>query len=130
MMIIEKDSDTEEKRAVVAEIFSSIKQEISAETGVAFATLSEPVLFAIIRQLPSGGRPSLVFSCSTSLTSTEVLCCYAKGSMDEAEESTSLMCLSVSDLFSDHPRVPTSTMTPACRACLEVWAKVHSLVKN
>jgi hypothetical protein len=110
-------SGEELEKRIVQEIFDSILFEIRDEVNIPLELLSPPQLLGVIRNLSSGGRPSLGFYVRCSETSYQVKARYAIGG-DESDESTDLLCIPANEVLSGSWKPNCS---PSLSGCVQLW---------
>lgn len=139
----EKFATFTESERIRDELFSSALSEVEAETGVARANFSKPVLLGGVSDegMP-GSKPDVVFSSQCDLTEQEVKSCYAKLQEIDGEkfESTRLIFLSIEevklkilqstdDVWKLTEEILGIKVTPATRGALELWMRYESAKK-
>lgn len=114
---------------VLQEIYNSILREIRDEINVPLAVLSEPELMGIARNITSAGRPSLEFLVRCGLKSSEIADLYCKGSQCEADESTQIKLLSISEVLGlkEKDNQLWNCLAPSAKGCIILF---NNLVKG
>ena len=107
--------------AVVKELFESVVNETVEEIGIPRDTLGSPLLIGAMQD--QSGKPDLLFSLTTALSSAEVKDIYAKGAHAESWESDFLLALpweeAVSLLGNAGDLSDRIRLTPVTQAALE-----------
>lgn len=109
--------------AVVDEIFNSTLREICDEVNLPNNTLTDPVLMGVARNTTSAGRPSSEYYVRCNLTSKEIQQLYNKGVHAEAEESTSIMFIPISDLPKLRAEAIWSQIAPSAKGCVLLYCQ-------
>lgn len=108
------------------ELFFSISDEVCAEVNIPLVDLTEPRLFALVRQPgQSHDKPSCLFVIESTLTKSQILELYLQGG-EEAEESTDIIFCKLNDVINEHSASPSSydgiLLTPQATFALQ-WLR-------
>lgn len=104
---------------ITNEIYDSVLREVIDEVNVPRKCLTDPLLMGIGRNTTSAGRPSAEFLVRCTLTSNEIRDLYLQGIQAEADESTSIRLLPLSEVLNmtiEHEM--WKCMAPSSKGCI------------
>lgn len=116
--ILIEDIDSDK---ITEEIYDSILREVVDEVNIPKDCLSDPLMLGIARNTTAAGRPSAEFLIRCTLTSKEIRDLYLKGSQAEADETTNIRLLPLSEVLQmtvDHEL--WKMMAPSCKGCISL----------
>ncbi|XP_025105769.1 nucleoside diphosphate-linked moiety X motif 22-like isoform X2 [Pomacea canaliculata] len=116
-------------QAVAHEIFDSILREIRDEVNISHTNLSPPLLMGIAQNTTSACRPSLEFLVGCSLSKDRVLALYRQGDHAEADESTNIMLVPLSQIITMETTNPTlwAQIAPSAKGCVILYKLCNGL---
>ncbi|XP_038074613.1 uridine diphosphate glucose pyrophosphatase NUDT22-like [Patiria miniata] len=110
---------------VSKELVDSAMREIRDEINIPKSKLEEPHLMGVTRNHTSSGRPNMQFFVRCTLPSSEVRQMYRAGGA-EAEESTALKLIQLSDIFYLESTDMWKEMAPAAKACVKLYTTLRN----